>query len=130
MSDINTVVLGGRLTADPVGYSGDTVARMSVASNRSFKPAGSDEWVEQTVFAEVSAFSGLAKKALTKLSKGSIVTVQGRLELNQWTTDDGTKRSQLRVIATEISSEDFFTKAAPPEEPKKPARRSRAADKK
>lgn len=122
MSDVNNIAISGRLTADPTGYSNDSVARLNIASNRSYRRNGSDAYEEETVFVEVSTFSGLATKCLAKLKKASYVTVQGRLELNKWKAEDGSNRSQLRVIATEVASEDFFVKAEP-EAPKPRARR-------
>lgn len=110
MSDVNSVTISGRLTDAPKSYSGDAVARFSLASNRSYRKQGEDSYVEEVCFVEVSCFSGLAVKVLRKLDRGSYCVVQGRLELNRWEAEDGTNRQQLRVIATEIASEAFFMK--------------------
>jgi single-stranded DNA-binding protein len=69
---------------------------------------------EEVTYVTVSMFNGLAKRVLSKLTKGSFVAVAGRLELNVW-EQDGEKRQQLRVVALEVTSPDFFKKADEPQ---------------
>jgi single-strand DNA-binding protein len=110
VSDVNTVAITGRLTRDPEVISDGKGTRFGIASNRSYRRAGEEEWQEETTFVTVTAWSGLGKRVASKLRKGSFVTVSGRLELNTW-DQDGERRSQLRVVALEVTSPDFFKKA-------------------
>jgi single-strand DNA-binding protein len=120
MSDVNSLTISGRLTEDPKSFSDGTVCRIKIANNRSYLKNGATDYTEETVFIEASLFSGLAKKALAKLTKGSYVAAQGRIELNRWTAEDGTNRSQIRMVCTELASERFFLKPEPEADEPKP----------
>ncbi|MDQ1492327.1 MAG: single-strand DNA-binding protein [Actinomycetota bacterium] len=51
------------------------------------------------VFLEVVPFDSLAKTVSDHLTKGRQVAVTGRLEQNEWTAKDGSKRSRIQVMA-------------------------------
>jgi single-strand DNA-binding protein len=108
VSDLNQIVISGRLTRDPEARGGGNVAAFSLASNRQYQQNG--EWKEEVVYVDVTAFSHLAGRVIERLLKGATVTVAGRLELNRWQTEDGSNRSQLRVIASNIQSPSFAKK--------------------
>lgn len=108
MSDLNTVIISGRITRDPAARGGGSVAAMSVASNRQYQRNG--EWVDETTYADVTAFGHNATRCIEKLQKGDPVTIQGRLELNTFENADGEKRSQLRIIANSVQSPVFTAK--------------------
>lgn len=109
MSDINVVTISGRLTRDPeMRGSEKNVAAFSVASNRSYRKGESEEWQEEVTFVDATAFNQLAERVGNKLSKGSFITVTGRLELNKYQAADGTNRQQLRLIAQNIVSPAFL----------------------
>jgi single-strand DNA-binding protein len=98
MTDINSVVLCGRLVRDAEIkslQSGSEVANFSIAVNRSIKQG--DAWVEQGNFFEVSRFrpGGLAQY----LTKGQQVVVSGELVQDRWQTDGGENRSKVKVLA-------------------------------
>ncbi len=120
MSDINISVVGGRLTADPLTFSDGAVCRFSVASNRAYRTTGATDWSEDVLYIDVTAFAGLAGRA-ARLRKADRVVVSGRLERNQYTADDGTKRTSIRLVASEISSEALYRKADAPAEVEEPA---------
>jgi single-strand DNA-binding protein len=105
VSDLNQIVISGRLVRDPEARGGGNVAAFSLASNRQYQQDG--EWKEEVVFVDCTAFSHLAKRVIERLLKGATVTVSGRLELNRWQTAEGDNRSQLRVIASNIQSPSF-----------------------
>jgi single-strand DNA-binding protein len=112
MSDFNHVVISGRLTRDPIARGTDPerpVVQISVASNRSYRPNGSSEWLEDVTFVDVTVFNGRAKQILRTLRKGARVTIDGRLELNRWQAEDGSNRQQLRIVASNVESAGFFT---------------------
>jgi single-strand DNA-binding protein len=99
MASYNRVVLMGNITADvDLRYTSNNtaVADVTVAINDKRKsPSG--EWVEETVFVDVTLWGRTAEVAGEYLSKGSPIFIEGRLKLDRWETD-GQKRSKLRVV--------------------------------
>jgi len=100
MASYNRVILVGNLTRDPeLRYtpSGTAVCDIGVAVNDRYKNA-SGEWVEEATFVDVTLWARTAEVASEYLSKGSPLLIEGRLKLDSWETNDGQKRSKLRVI--------------------------------
>ena len=56
------------------------------------------EWVDEPTFVDVTLWARTAEVAIEYLSKGSPVLIEGRLRLDQWETNDGQKRSKLKVV--------------------------------
>ena len=76
--------------------SNTAVTDITVAVNEKRKtPSG--EWVEETVFVDVTLWGRTAEVASEYLSKGSPVFIDGRLKLDRW-EQDGQKRSKLKVV--------------------------------
>jgi single-strand DNA-binding protein len=101
-SDMNLVVLSGRLVKDPEPRGEDgKVAHFSIASNRFFK-SGDGPTQEEVTYIDCTAFGYEAEGVLSKLGKGSSVTLEGRLELNRWTADDETTRSKIRLVVNRV----------------------------
>lgn len=101
MASYNRVVLMGNLTRDPeIRYlqSGTAVSDIGVAVNDKRKNA-SGEWVEEVTFVDVTLWGRTAEVASEYLSKGSPIFIDGRLKLDSWETQDGQKRSKLKVVA-------------------------------
>ena len=95
----NKVILVGNLTRDvEIRYTpgGTAVGNTGLAVNRKFK-AATGEQKEETMFVDISFFGRTAEIANQYLRKGSKVLVDGRLKLDQWTAQDGTKRSKHSV---------------------------------
>ena len=104
MASLNLVILAGNLTRDPETRqlpSGTAVADLGLAVNETYKNKNG-ETVEQTCFVDVVAWGKLADTCGQYLRKGSPVLVEGRLQLDQWTSKEGEKRSKLRVKADRI----------------------------
>ena len=96
----NRVILIGNLTRDPeVKYlqSGTAVCEISVALNDRMKDS-SGQWVDRVSYVEVTLWSRSAEIAGEYLRKGSPIFVEGRLQQDTWESQDGQKRSKLRVI--------------------------------
>ena len=90
---MNDVSLIGRLTREcelVTTEGGTDIASMRIAVDRRGNGA---------VFVDVKCFEGQARACAEHLAKGRQVAISGRLELDQWQTDDGAKRSRLYVIA-------------------------------
>ncbi len=100
MANYNRVILLGNLTRDPqLRYtpSGTAVSDIGLAVKDRHKNA-SGEWVEEPVFVDVTLWARTAEVASEYLSKGSPVLIEGRLKFDTWETNDGQKRSKLRVV--------------------------------
>jgi single-strand DNA-binding protein len=105
VSHINQLVISGRLTADPLARDGGNVCKLSLASNRQFQRQG--EWQNDVLFIDATAFSFNASKCISTLVKGDEVTITGRLELNTWEAQDGSKRREHRIVINTIESPAF-----------------------
>jgi single-strand DNA-binding protein len=96
----NRVILVGNLTRDPeLRYtpSGTAVTEIGLAVNDRRKNA-SGEWVDETTFVDVTLWARQAEVANEYLNKGSSVLIEGRLKLDTWESNEGQKRSKLRVV--------------------------------
>ncbi len=101
-SDINRVVLVGRLTRDAElksTSSGMSIADMSLAVNRSRKQG--DQWVEEANFFDISLFGRRAEALSPYLNKGTPLAIEGQLRQDRW-EQDGMKRSKVSIVATDI----------------------------
>lgn len=104
MASLNKVLLVGNLTRDPeVRYipSGTAVAELGLAVSEKFKNREGQE-VESTVFVDVVVWARQAETCGEYLSKGSPVLIEGRLQLDQWESKEGEKRSKIRVRAERV----------------------------
>ena len=100
MASFNRVILVGNLTRDPeIRYiqSGSAVADVGLAVNDRRKNTNG-EWIEEVTFVDVVLWGRTAEVAGEYLSKGSPVLIEGRLKLDSWETQDGQKRSKIKVI--------------------------------
>ena len=101
--EINSVVLGGNLTKEPVlkeVTGGRKVASFTVACNRTYLSNG--EKKKETSFIDVDVWGPVAENCSKYLTKGSPVVVTGRLKQDQWQTETGEKRSRLKVLAVNV----------------------------
>lgn len=100
MADFNKVILVGRLTRDPeLRYTqgGTPVAEAGIAVNRRFTRQDGSK-VEEVMFIDLVAWARRGEVMAEYLHKGSLVMVEGHLDLDQWQASDGSKRSRHRVI--------------------------------
>jgi single-strand DNA-binding protein len=103
-SNINRVVLVGRLTSDPelrALPSGLAVCSLRVACNTTRKNAEGD-YTEKPNFFSVSVF-GLAGESVHRyMSRGRRVAIDGRLEWREWETAEGAKRQTVEIVAESV----------------------------
>ena len=100
MGNYNKVMLMGNLTRDPeLRYlqSGTAVCDFGLAVNRNYTRA-SGEKAEEVLFIDITAFGRQAEVVSEFLQKGRPVFIEGRLKLDQWTGQDGQKRSKHGVV--------------------------------
>ena len=104
MTDLNHVVLIGRLTRDlgdderSFGYVGNGQARanVSIAVNRSKKSG--DEWVDETSYFDITIWGKTAENLKPYLNKGKQICVEGHLKQDRW-EKDGQKMSRITIVA-------------------------------
>jgi len=99
MSNFNKVLLMGNLTRDPqLSYTPNqtAVVDFGLAVNRRWTSRDGEK-KEETCFVDCRAFGRMAENVNKYLSKGRPLFVEGRLTFDSWTSQDGTKRSKLRV---------------------------------
>ncbi len=100
MASVNKVLLIGNVTRDPqLTYlpSQTAVVEFGLAMNRHWKNK-EGEAREETCFVDCQAFGKSAEAINKYVSKGDPLYVEGRLKLDSWTAQDGSKRSKLRVV--------------------------------
>lgn len=104
MSDLNKWLGSGRLTRDTelrFTPNGTPVADLSMCANRTYVKDGNK--VDDPVFVDVTLWGKQAEVLTQYLKKGTFVIIDGRLELDVWETDDGSKRSKLKVVANQVN---------------------------
>lgn len=102
MSDINTVIIIGRLTRDAeLKYTntGVAVCKFSIAVNRRRKSG--DTWVEDVNFFDVVVWGKTGEALNQYLVKGKQVAIEGELRQNRW-EQDGQPRSKVEISTNNI----------------------------
>ena len=108
MTDLNHVVLIGRLTQDlgsderSFGYiaNGQARANVSIAVNRSRK--NGDQWVDEVNYFNVTIWGKPAENLKTYLTKGKQICVEGYLKQDRWQAQDGSNRSRVVLMVEEL----------------------------
>ena len=101
---LNSVILTGRLTADPELRTTTTrkdVTTFDIAVDRPFVKDGE----QGTDFFTIVAWEKKAQFVSRYFKKGSPIAIQGKLQTRSYTTKDGAKRTAVEVLALEV---DFF----------------------
>lgn len=121
---VNRVTISGNIGRDPElrsTASGTAVLSFSVCVNDRQKVNG--EWKDKPNWVDCIIFGNRAESVSRYLSKGSHVTVDGRLSQNTWETKEGQRRSKLEVIVDNIDfsgSKRADAQAEPQAEPETP----------
>ena len=77
------------------------MADVGMCSNRFFYDKQKNK-VEEATFTDVTLWGKQAETLAQYLTKGTMITVVGRLKLETW-EKDGQKRSKLKVVAEEVN---------------------------
>ncbi len=104
MPELNSVVIAGNLTKDPIfrqTTSGTPVVNFSIASNRRFKDKN-EEWKEDVCYVGIVAWNRLADSCKDRLKKGNAVLVDGELQSRTFKTEDGMNRTIVEIKARRI----------------------------
>ncbi len=106
MANFNKVMLMGNLTRDPqLSYlpSQTPVVEFGLAINRKWT-SKEGESKEEVCFVDCRAFGRPAETLNKYMKKGRPLFVEGRLAFEQWTAQDGSKRSRHRVVVENFQS--------------------------
>lgn len=102
MPSLNKVVLIGRLTRDPekrYTTSGLAVTSFTIAVDRRSK---NQQGERQTDFFRCTAWRQSAEFVADYITKGRLVAVEGRIELNEYVGQDGQKRQSADVVCDHV----------------------------
>ena len=100
---LNTVVIMGRLTADPelkTTQNGVSVTSFCVAVDRRFQRQGEEK---QTDFINVVAWRQTADFVSRYFHKGSMIAVQGSIQTRNYEDKNGNKRTAVEIVADNVS---------------------------
>jgi len=100
-------VLIGRLTRDPevrTTTTGKSVASFSIAVNKRIKPQSPDQ--PDADFFRVSAWGQTAEYVGNYLTKGRLISVDGRLESRKFQDREGNNREVVEVVADSVQGLD------------------------
>lgn len=103
MNDLNSVLVEGNLTRDPVIAStprGTPVCNFSVAANRYYRL--DDEMQQEVSFFDVETWAKLAQRCGDELEKGRGVRVVGRLKQERWKDKEGNPRARVKIVAEHV----------------------------
>ncbi len=99
MSSYNRIILLGNMTRDPqLSYlpNGTPAVDFGIATNR--KWTGQDgQQRDEICFVDCRLYGKRAEVVQRYFKKGNPIFVEGRLTLDSWTAQDGTKKSKHRV---------------------------------
>ncbi len=114
MRGVNRLIIVGRVGRDPElrhGRTGTAWCSLSVATDRSVRQEHG--WSTLTDWHRVKAFGRTAELCHERLSRGSLVAVEGPLTYETWRDDSGNSRTAAVVLADRV--EFISSPAARPE---------------
>lgn len=100
---LNHIVIMGRLTQDPElrrTGSGLAVASFSVAVERDY--ANKETGEKEVDFINCVAWRQTGEFVSKYFNKGAMIVVSGRLQMRNWTDDNGNKRVSAEVVADNV----------------------------
>jgi single-strand DNA-binding protein len=100
MASFNKVTLIGRLTKNPevkIANSGNKVSNFTLAVDRGFKKEN-----DKTDFITITSFGKSAEFVENYLSKGMMIFVEGRLQIDNWQDEKGNWHNKSYVVSKNI----------------------------
>ena len=100
---INTIVMQGRLTLDPVlktTMTGKELCVFSIAQNYRHGET------QETDYFDIKTFDAQAKYVCDYFRKGDIITVAGKVRSRRYEGSDGVKRVAFEIIAQQIGDKE------------------------
>ena len=105
MPSLNKIILVGRLTRDPeqrFTASNLSIATFTIAVDRQYKDSQTGE--RKTDFFRCKAFRQTADFVTQYVTKGQLVAVEGRVEINEVVGQDGVKKYFTDVVCDRVES--------------------------
>ena len=99
---LNDIVIQGRLTRSPemkATASGVSCATFTLACEQDYKNPNGER---DTDFFDVVAWRNTADFVQRYFTKGQMAVVKGRLQTQQWTAQDGSKRKTVQIVADNV----------------------------
>ena len=104
MPTLNQVQIAGHVVRDGElrqTTGGTAVLNFTLALNHKVKKG--DQWVDgEPTFIDVTAWGKTAEMAKPHAVKGNLLVVIGKLKQDRWETQDGQKRSKVKVVADQV----------------------------
>lgn len=100
---LNRITLVGYLGKDPdmrVTSNGNACAKLRISVKRDWSKQGEQDtdWFDVITWQKQAEFCG------NYLHKGSLVSVDGRLQAREYTTQEGAKRTAFEIVADRINN--------------------------
>ena len=106
MSDINNVIVTGRITHDAeLRYTnnGSAVTEFSVACNRFYYSKKTESTEKDTVFIDCTLWGRPAENLVDYLRKGQLVGIEGRLNVDTWKDKEENSRRKMYVSCVNVN---------------------------
>lgn len=100
---LNSVVLMGRLTADPilkVTSGGKDVCSFGIAVDRAYQKQGE---TKKTDFINIVAWEAGARFVSRYFKKGQLIAIVGSIQTRSYEDSQGSKRYVFEILAREVS---------------------------
>lgn len=101
MSSVNRVILVGNVGKDPEIRStndGREIANLTIATSGSWRDKSSGEKREKTEWHRVVAFGNVVNVIKNYVKKGSKLYIEGQLQTNKWTDNNGQDRYSTEIV--------------------------------
>ena len=103
MNDLNSILIEGNLTRDPVlstTPNGAAVCNFAMGTHHLYRRE--DEQQKETSFFDVEVWAKLAENCAEYLRKGRGVRVVGRLKQDRWQDGEGRPRSRVKIVGEHV----------------------------
>lgn len=99
--NLNKILLCGRVGRD-AETAGTGGVKFSICVNESWQDKNSGEWLEKPTWFEVIHWTKSQEKSLSKIKKGAVALIEGKMENNKWTDKNGQTRDGWQVNARRV----------------------------
>lgn len=101
---LSKIVVSGKVIRHPekrfTPNTNVAVTEFAIAVEPGFRPDGSSE----STPVKVLTWRDLAERCAQEIKKGDLVTVDGRLQINNYTTNDGQRRRDVEIEAVQVEN--------------------------
>jgi len=111
MSNYNKVILEGRVGQAPKSNDANTVARISLATDKNIKDKDGN-WQKKTFWHNIVFFGKQAEYIAKNIAQGTTLRIEGSIEYGEYTNKDN-----IKVKYTEINADRFDVMRKPASEP-------------